>query len=77
MAGSYVRTEAHKKALSERINEWKPWEKSSGPVSPEGKKHSAKNSLKHGNRSRKAENDRAKRTQLLRNARKALEALGL
>ena len=33
---------------SEAINSWKPWTKSSGPQTDEGKETSKMNALKHG-----------------------------
>ena len=33
---------------SKAIHKWKPWEKSSGPKTSEGKIKSSKNSFKHG-----------------------------
>jgi hypothetical protein len=36
------------------IRNWKPWERSSGPKTDEGKAATARNSRKHGMRSRRA-----------------------
>ena len=47
-------TEKHRKAQSRRIHEWKPWEKSTGAKTPEGKKRVSQNGLKHGGRSAEA-----------------------
>lgn len=38
---SYVRTPAQRAAQAERIRQWRPWEKSTGPKTPEGKRASA------------------------------------
>ena len=44
-------TPERRKKQSEMIQIWKPWEKSSGPKTDEGKKKSSQNALKHGLRS--------------------------
>jgi hypothetical protein len=41
-------TEAQRQQLSERVRDWKPWEKSTGPRSVEGKKRAAMRALKTG-----------------------------
>ena len=56
-AMSYYRTPDHRKMRAELINQWKPWQKSTGPRTDAGKAKSAANSRKHGNRSRKALED--------------------
>lgn len=47
---SYHRTPKHRALRSELIRRWKPWEKSTGPKSPEGKARSAKRGYKGGTR---------------------------
>jgi hypothetical protein len=49
---SYLRTPEYRKRRAELIRKWKPWEKSTGPKTEDGKATSAGNSLKHGMRSR-------------------------
>jgi hypothetical protein len=41
-------TEERKAKMRLQIQEWKPWEKSTGAKTPEGKAVSSKNALKHG-----------------------------
>lgn len=41
-------SEERRKQQSERIRSCKPWEKSTGPITEEGKEASSKNALKHG-----------------------------
>jgi len=41
-------TEEKKKEQSERIRALKPWEKSTGPKTEEGRKTSSRNAFKHG-----------------------------
>ena len=38
---SYYRTPEHRAMRAELIRRWKPWEKSTGPKSPEGKQRAA------------------------------------
>ena len=47
---SYYRTPEHRKLRAELIREWKPWEKSTGPKSSEGKAKAAQNAYKGGHR---------------------------
>ena len=47
---SYYRTPEHRKLRAELIRRWKPWEKSTGPKSPEGKAKVARNGYKGGTR---------------------------
>lgn len=44
-------TDETRKAQSERLLSLKPWEKSTGPKTEEGKKLASMNNLKHGMRS--------------------------
>jgi len=44
----YKRTEEHRRLRAELIRQWKPWEKSTGPRTLEGKANSSRNSTKHG-----------------------------
>ena len=45
-------TEAQKAEQRRRIQEWKPWEKSTGPKTPEGKKIVSRNAYAGGYRVR-------------------------
>lgn len=45
-------TDARRKRQAMLIQSWKPWERSSGPKSAEGKAKVARNALKHGARSK-------------------------
>lgn len=47
---SYYRTPEHRAMRAELIRRWKPWEKSTGPKSPEGKARSAMRGFKGGTR---------------------------
>lgn len=47
---SYERTEAHREAQRQRIQEWKPWLKSTGPKTEEGKVRSSRNRFTGGER---------------------------
>lgn len=47
---SYYRTPEHRAMRAELIRRWKPWEKSTGPKSPEGKARSALRGYKGGTR---------------------------
>ncbi len=44
-------TDEKRKAQSERLKSLKPWLKTTGPKTDEGKKASSQNALKHGMRS--------------------------
>ncbi len=47
---SYVRTPEHRRRRAELIRRWKPWEKSTGPRTPQGKASSSMNAWKGGPR---------------------------
>ena len=47
---SYIRTPEHKALRAELIKQWRPWEKSTGPKSPEGKEKAAMRGYKGGTR---------------------------
>ncbi len=49
---SYYRTPEHRALRSEMIKRWKPWEKSTGPKSADGKKISAQRGYKGNVRSK-------------------------
>jgi len=47
---SYERTPEHRRLQSEAIPRWKPWQRSTGPRTPEGKAKSSRNGYKGGTR---------------------------
>jgi hypothetical protein len=47
---SYVRTSEHRALRAELIRRWKPWEKSTGPKTAEGKARAAVRGYKGGTR---------------------------
>lgn len=47
---SYYRTPEHRAMRAELIRRWKPWEKSTGPKTEEGKRRSAMRGFKGGQR---------------------------
>jgi hypothetical protein len=47
-------TQERKAKQRAAISRWRPWEKSTGPRSKQGKARVGKNAWKHGNRSRTA-----------------------
>ena len=47
---SYSRTPEHRQLRSELIRRWRPWEKSTGPKTPEGKARSSRNRWRGGQR---------------------------
>jgi hypothetical protein len=47
---SYVRTPEHRRLQAEAIRRWKPWQKSTGPKTPEGKAKAARNGYKGATR---------------------------
>ena len=60
---SYIRTPEHRALRAELIRKWKPWEKSTGPKSPEGKARSAMRGYKGGTRGVLREMSKALREQ--------------
>ena len=48
---SYVRTPEHRALRAQLIRAWKPWEKSTGPLTAQGKIIVARNAIKHNFRS--------------------------
>lgn len=68
---SYVRTPEHKALRAELIRRWKPWEKSTGPKSEEGKAKVARNADKGRARQMLRE-----LRQVLREHAEALKAVG-
>lgn len=59
---SYFRTPEHRKLRAELIQRWRPWEKSTGPRSLEGKARSAVRGFKGGQRAKLRELARLMRT---------------
>ena len=55
---SYYRTPEHRAKQAERIRDTKPWQKSTGPISLDGKARSSRNSKKHGLFSQAAKDER-------------------
>ena len=47
---SYVRTPEHRRLRAALIRKWRPWEKSTGPKTPEGKAKVSRNAYKGGTR---------------------------
>lgn len=45
---SYYRTPEHRRLRAQLIHTWKPWEKSTGPRTAEGKARTARNGFKGG-----------------------------
>ena len=63
-------------SLRETIERNKPWERSTGPRTEDGKARSSRNALKHGERSAAAEEARAIRTKLDRLLRDRRPVIG-
>ena len=59
----------------EAIQQWRPWEQSTGPRTPEGKANASRNSLVHGMRDARNRELMRRIHELLREQRKALKAL--
>ena len=55
---SYVRTTEHREMRSEMIHQWKPWLKSTGAKTKEGKAVSSMNAYKGGVRQKQRELNR-------------------
>ena len=60
---SYFRTAEHRKLRAALIRQWKPWQRSTGPKSVEGKAKSAQNAYKGGWRAQLRELQRVLREQ--------------
>lgn len=54
---------------AEKIRRWKPWERSTGPASKDGKAAASQNALKHGMRGAAWIERRRQLAELLRDAR--------
>jgi len=52
-------TDEQRKAQSERIKDLKPWLKTTGPKTEQGKRNSSQNAIKHGLRSQLAKDVKA------------------
>lgn len=66
-------TPERKARQAERIRNWKPWERSSGPKTDEGKAASSQNAHKHGQYSAKAKEDRKLVWMFIRASKELLE----
>ena len=60
---SYYRTPEHRALRAELIRRWRPWEKSTGPTTEEGKRRSAMRGYKGGQRQQMRELARLLREQ--------------
>lgn len=60
---NYVWTPEHRRLRAELIRKWRPWEKSTGPTTPEGKAKVSRNAYKGGTRELLRELARALRSQ--------------
>ena len=65
-----------RKKQSQLIQNWKPWENSTGPRTAQGGKISSKNSLKHGVRSAEMRSIESAMAELARFEREARERVG-
>lgn len=61
---------------AELIRNWKPWERSTGPNTDEGRANSSRNAYKHGGRSAKCLGLLSELRGLLREQRDALKEIG-
>ena len=62
-------TPEQKSVQAEAIKRWKPWERSTGPVSENGKAAASQNALKHGMRGAEWIEKRREFAELVREAR--------
>ncbi len=69
---SYIRSDQEKNYRRELITSNKPWTKSTGPKTPEGKKIVSKNSTKHGDRSQAAINKLKEIRSYIRSSKKEI-----
>ena len=60
---------------AERIRQWKPWEKSTGPRTEAGKAASNQNALVHGERSAEAVEARKQFNDVMRSSRVIIDRL--
>lgn len=61
---------------AEKIKRWKPWERSTGPATDEGKAAASRNAVKHGMRGATWIEKRRQLAELLRDARAMLRSFG-
>lgn len=68
-------TDERRRKQAQAIRRWKPWEKSTGPKSPEGKQAASMNSTTHGATTKAAKAMIREISTLTKNSNKLLEEI--